>query len=193
RPVALPRRPRLHLEPDPDGDPARSALAARARRRLAEAVDAVLTDELARRWKAVPFLEAIALGGIETWERTARNLFPELSTQTEAPGLRRWIDPHAPGLSRAGCARTAPGPAARRATANGRRRLTCRKRGSSGRRLKSRLASESGSRERRAGCSSPAGPASSAAISAASFWTPAATSAYTTCAASSRREPSSSA
>jgi 3-hydroxybutyryl-CoA dehydrogenase len=64
-----------------------------------EAVDAVLTDGLARRWNAVPFLGAIALGGIETWERAARNLFPELSTQTEVPDLRRWVDPHAPGLA----------------------------------------------------------------------------------------------
>ena len=63
-----------------------------------EAVDAVLTDGLARRWKAVPFLSAIALGGVETWQRTARNLFPELSTQADAPDLRRWVDPHASGL-----------------------------------------------------------------------------------------------
>jgi 3-hydroxybutyryl-CoA dehydrogenase len=63
-----------------------------------EAVDAVLTDGLARRWKAVPFLTAIALGGVETWQRTARNLFPELSTQTDPPDLRRWVDPHASGL-----------------------------------------------------------------------------------------------
>ena len=51
-----------------------------------------------RRWKAVPFLGAIALGGVDTWQRTARNLFPELSTQTEPPDLRRWVDPNAPGL-----------------------------------------------------------------------------------------------
>jgi 3-hydroxybutyryl-CoA dehydrogenase len=63
-----------------------------------EAVDAVLMDGLARRWKAVPFLTAIALGGVETWQRTARNLFPELSTQTDPPDLRRWVDPHASGL-----------------------------------------------------------------------------------------------
>jgi 3-hydroxybutyryl-CoA dehydrogenase len=63
-----------------------------------DAVDAVLTDGLARRWKAVPFLSAIALGGVETWQRTARNLFPELSTETDPPDLQRWVDPHAPGL-----------------------------------------------------------------------------------------------
>ena len=63
-----------------------------------EAVDAVLSDGLARRWKAVPFLSAIALGGVETWQRTARNLFPELSTQSDPPDLQRWVDPHAPGL-----------------------------------------------------------------------------------------------
>jgi len=63
-----------------------------------EAVDAVLSDGLARRWKAVPFLSAIALGGVETWQKTPRNLFPELSTQTEPPDLQRWVDPHAPGL-----------------------------------------------------------------------------------------------
>jgi 3-hydroxybutyryl-CoA dehydrogenase len=50
-------------------------------------VDEIVRDGLARRWRYTGPFETAALGGIETFERVAANLFPELSTAAAAPGL----------------------------------------------------------------------------------------------------------
>jgi 3-hydroxybutyryl-CoA dehydrogenase len=56
-----------------------------------ETVDEVVRSGLARRWRHVGPFQAIALGGIETWERAAANLLPELSTATSLIRLRRFV------------------------------------------------------------------------------------------------------
>jgi 3-hydroxybutyryl-CoA dehydrogenase len=58
-----------------------------------ETVDEILTYGLGRRWSNIGFFRAIALGGVDTWERTAANLLPELSAATRIAGLRRWLEP----------------------------------------------------------------------------------------------------
>jgi 3-hydroxybutyryl-CoA dehydrogenase len=55
----------------------------------AEDVDTVMREGLARRWRRVGPLRSIALGGIETWTRSGRNIVPELSTASELPDLAR--------------------------------------------------------------------------------------------------------
>jgi 3-hydroxybutyryl-CoA dehydrogenase len=50
-------------------------------------VDEILTHGLARRWRQIGFFEAIALGGVETWEKTAANLLPLISSATTIPDL----------------------------------------------------------------------------------------------------------
>lgn len=64
-----------------------------------DTVDEVLTYGLARRWSNVGFFRAIALGGIDTWQRAAANLMPSLSNAAEAGDLRRWVDPDDPALA----------------------------------------------------------------------------------------------
>lgn len=54
-------------------------------------VDEVVRDGLARRWRRVGPFEAVALGGVETWERAAGNLVPELSTAAELGSLARFV------------------------------------------------------------------------------------------------------
>lgn len=54
-------------------------------------VDEILTHGLARRWRHIGFFQAIALGGVETWERTAANLLPLISTASEIRELGRWL------------------------------------------------------------------------------------------------------
>jgi 3-hydroxybutyryl-CoA dehydrogenase len=56
-----------------------------------DAIDELLSFGLGRRWSNVGFFEAIALGGVETWQRTAANLLPELSTATRIGDLERWV------------------------------------------------------------------------------------------------------
>jgi 3-hydroxybutyryl-CoA dehydrogenase len=56
-----------------------------------DAVDEVLTYGLARRWRHVGFFRAIALGGVDTWQRSAANLVPEISRADEIGDLRRWV------------------------------------------------------------------------------------------------------
>jgi len=56
-----------------------------------DAVDEILTYGLGRRWSNVGFFKAIALGGVDTWQRTAANLLPELSTENGIGDLRRWV------------------------------------------------------------------------------------------------------
>ena len=55
------------------------------------AVDEILTHGLARRWRHIGFFEAIALGGVDTWETTAVNLLPLISTATEISDLKGWL------------------------------------------------------------------------------------------------------
>jgi len=58
---------------------------------LPATVDEILTYGLARRWRHIGFFQAIALGGVETWERTAGNLLPVISTATEISDLGEWL------------------------------------------------------------------------------------------------------
>ena len=53
----------------------------------AEDVDTVMREGLARRWRHLGPLRAIALGGIDTWNRSGRNIVPDLSTVTSLPDL----------------------------------------------------------------------------------------------------------
>ena len=55
-----------------------------------DTVDEILTYGLGRRWSNIGFFRAIALGGVDTWQRTAANLLPELSSATQIGGLSRW-------------------------------------------------------------------------------------------------------
>jgi 3-hydroxybutyryl-CoA dehydrogenase len=62
-----------------------------------EDVDRVLRDGLARRWRRVGPFAAIGLGGVETWNRAASNLVPEISTAPALGDLSRFAaaDPEA--------------------------------------------------------------------------------------------------
>ena len=53
----------------------------------AEDLDTVMREGLARRWRQIGPLRAIALGGIDTWNRSGQNIVPELSTASELPDL----------------------------------------------------------------------------------------------------------
>jgi 3-hydroxyacyl-CoA dehydrogenase len=64
-------------------------------------VDEVLTFGLARRWRSVGFFTAVALGGIPTWERAARNLLPRISAVEQLSGLERWTPQEAARLAEA--------------------------------------------------------------------------------------------
>jgi 3-hydroxybutyryl-CoA dehydrogenase len=54
-------------------------------------VDEILTHGLARRWRHIGFFQAIALGGVETWQKTAANLLPQISAATDIPELSTWV------------------------------------------------------------------------------------------------------
>jgi 3-hydroxybutyryl-CoA dehydrogenase len=54
----------------------------------AETVDDVMREGLARRWRHVGPFRAMALGGLDTWNRSAANIVPELSTASALPDLR---------------------------------------------------------------------------------------------------------
>jgi 3-hydroxybutyryl-CoA dehydrogenase len=54
----------------------------------AATVDEVMREGLARRWRHVGPFRAMALGGIDTWNRSAANIVPELSTAATLPDLR---------------------------------------------------------------------------------------------------------
>lgn len=58
-----------------------------------EVVDEVVREGLARRWRHVGPFQAVALGGVATWERTAANLLPQLSSAQELPRLARFLPP----------------------------------------------------------------------------------------------------
>ena len=53
----------------------------------AEDVDTVMREGLARRWRRVGPLRAVALGGIDTWNRAGRGIVPDLSNVRELPDL----------------------------------------------------------------------------------------------------------
>ncbi|HEY3182950.1 MAG TPA: 3-hydroxyacyl-CoA dehydrogenase family protein [Gaiellaceae bacterium] len=53
----------------------------------AETIDEVMRAGLARRWRHVGPFRAMALGGIDTWNRSAANIVPELSTAAALPDL----------------------------------------------------------------------------------------------------------
>jgi len=53
----------------------------------AEEVDTVVREGLARRWRRIGPLRSIALGGIDTWNRSGRNIVPELSNTSELADL----------------------------------------------------------------------------------------------------------
>jgi 3-hydroxybutyryl-CoA dehydrogenase len=52
-----------------------------------EDVDTVMREGLARRWRRVGPLRAIALGGVDTWNRSGRGIVPDLSNARELPDL----------------------------------------------------------------------------------------------------------
>jgi 3-hydroxybutyryl-CoA dehydrogenase len=52
-----------------------------------DAVETVVRIGLARRWRHAGLFEGIYLGGANNWERIASNLFPVLSTASDANGL----------------------------------------------------------------------------------------------------------
>jgi 3-hydroxybutyryl-CoA dehydrogenase len=56
-----------------------------------EAVDEIVSDGLARRWRHVGPFEAAALGGLDTWLRVGANLLPELSDATSLAALERHL------------------------------------------------------------------------------------------------------
>lgn len=56
------------------------------------AVDEIVRDGLARRWRYTGPFQTAALGGAATFERIAANLWPILSDAGELHGLRQWLD-----------------------------------------------------------------------------------------------------
>jgi 3-hydroxybutyryl-CoA dehydrogenase len=52
-----------------------------------EDVDTVMREGLARRWRRVGPLRAIALGGVDTWNRSGRGIVPDLSNARELGDL----------------------------------------------------------------------------------------------------------
>ena len=56
-----------------------------------ETVDEIVRSGLARRWRLTGPFETVALGGAETFERVAANLFPVLSDAQRIDGLDRWL------------------------------------------------------------------------------------------------------
>jgi 3-hydroxybutyryl-CoA dehydrogenase len=53
----------------------------------AETIDDVMRSGLARRWRHVGPFRAMALGGIDTWNRSGANIVPQLSTASSLPDL----------------------------------------------------------------------------------------------------------
>lgn len=64
-----------------------------------ETVDEIVRDGLARRWRHTGPFETAALGGVETFERVAANLFAELSRADRADGLGRFVPREAARLA----------------------------------------------------------------------------------------------
>lgn len=56
-------------------------------------IDLVVREGLARRWRRIGPFAAIALGGLETWSRSAANLVPELAVGRDLGDLGRFALP----------------------------------------------------------------------------------------------------
>jgi 3-hydroxybutyryl-CoA dehydrogenase len=56
------------------------------------AVDEIVRDGLARRWRYTGPFQTAALGGAETFQRIAGNLWPVLSQATSVENLKQWLD-----------------------------------------------------------------------------------------------------
>ena len=65
-----------------------------------ETVDEIVRDGLARRWRYTGPFQTAALGGPDTFERVAANLWPLLSCATQLHDLRRWLYESPPALER---------------------------------------------------------------------------------------------
>ena len=65
-----------------------------------ETVDEIVRDGLARRWRYTGPFQTAALGGPDTFERVAANLWPLLSCATQLHDLRRWLNESPPALER---------------------------------------------------------------------------------------------
>jgi 3-hydroxybutyryl-CoA dehydrogenase len=63
-------------------------------------VDRVVRDGLARRWRRVGPFASIGLGGVETWNRAAGNVVPELGDADELGDLARFVDADAEARER---------------------------------------------------------------------------------------------
>ena len=72
-----------------------------------QAIDRVVREGLARRLRYCGPFETIALGGVDAWNAVAANLFPVLSTASEAPDLRPWLAGTIADLDELGRARDA--------------------------------------------------------------------------------------
>lgn len=57
-----------------------------------EAVDTLVREGLARRWRQVGPFAAAALGGASTWLTVGANLLPELSREQDLATLPRWLE-----------------------------------------------------------------------------------------------------
>ena len=55
-------------------------------------IDQVVRDGLARRWRYTGPFATAALGGADTFERIAANLWPEISSATRLTNLRQWLE-----------------------------------------------------------------------------------------------------
>ena len=64
-----------------------------------DAVDEIVREGLARRWRRTGPFETAALGGADTFERIARHLWPELSSATSLDNLRQWLPDDAAELA----------------------------------------------------------------------------------------------
>ena len=67
-----------------------------------EAIDQVVREGLARRWRYTGPFQTAALGGAATFERIANNLWPVLSNADSLSDLRQWLnlDPEVTRLNR---------------------------------------------------------------------------------------------
>jgi 3-hydroxyacyl-CoA dehydrogenase len=69
------------------------------------AIDEILTYGLGRRWSNIGFFKAIALGGVDTWQRTSANLLPKLSSETAVGDLVQWVTQDRQALAQAAARR----------------------------------------------------------------------------------------
>ncbi len=80
----------------------------------AEDVDTVVREGLARRWRHVGPLRSIALGGVDTWNRSGANIVPELSDAAALPDLAELAIADGDLVAAAAAARRRAGAGARR-------------------------------------------------------------------------------